>query len=116
MALRMSHIVVDCHDPEYLAAFWTEVLGVGVALRWKQYVILDAPDGGGPALAFQQVTEARTGKNRVHVDFTVTDLDEVTERLSRLGARVTGETTEDGVTARVLADPEGNEFCLVRLG
>ncbi|WP_431683477.1 VOC family protein [Kitasatospora sp. KL5] len=115
MQLRVSHIVVDCRDPETLAAFWSEALGVGIAQRWRQYVILAPTDSGAPAMAFQRVQEPKTGKNRMHVDFTVTDPEEVTDRLVGLGAGVVDEVSEDGVTARVLADPEGNEFCLVRV-
>ncbi|MET8979016.1 VOC family protein [Streptomyces sp. NPDC004539] len=71
------------------------------------------PDGV-PALVFQRVGEAKTGKNRVHVDLTVADLEAATRHPLALGALVVDETIEDGVTARVMADPEGNEFCLVR--
>ena len=115
MELRLSHIVMDCADPERLAAFWSDLVGVRIETRWRQYVIL-APSGDGvPALAFQRVGEPKTGKNRTHVDLTVADLEEATGHAVALGALVVEETTEDGVTARVMADPEGNEFCLVRL-
>lgn len=113
---RLSHVVVDCADADRLAAFWAAVLDVEVGGRWKQYVLLKAPGGGGPALAFQEVPEPKAGKNRVHLDLTVDDLDAATTAALALGATVVGEASEDGVTARVLADPEGNELCLVHGG
>ncbi|HEY5153784.1 MAG TPA: VOC family protein, partial [Acidimicrobiales bacterium] len=72
---RLSHIVVDCADPERLARFWTEALGIEVAAHWNQYVILAPTSEGAPALAFQEVSEAKQTKNRVHVDVEVADLD-----------------------------------------
>lgn len=104
--------MVDCGDVERVAAFWSSLLGLSVTKRWRQYVILESR-GGAPALSFQQVPESKASKNRVHVDISVDDLDVATDRAIRLGATVLGEITDDGVTARVLADPEGNEFCFV---
>ena len=111
---RLSHVVVDCADPEGLATFWTQALGVEIAAYWHQYVILTPTSVGGPALAFQQVPEEKQGKNRVHVDLEVTDLDVASAAVERLGGTVVGDVEEDGVAVRVVADPEGNEFCLVR--
>lgn len=115
MDLHVSHIVLDCADPERLAAFWSQLVDVQVKTRWSQFVVLEPSADGSPALVFQRVGEVKTGKNRVHVDLTVADLDAATSHALALGAHVIDETTEDGVTARVMADPEGNEFCLVRL-
>lgn len=114
MELHLSNIVVDCADPERLAAFWGEALGVGVRTRWNQYVILEPDVVGGPALTFQQVPEPKTTKNRLHLDIDVHELEPATDRLLGLGASLIQELEEDGVTIRVLADPEGNELCLVR--
>ncbi|WP_367318881.1 VOC family protein [Streptomyces sp. HUAS ZL42] len=115
MELHVSHIVMDCADPERLAAFWSDFLGVQIKTRWRQYVLLEPSRDGASALAFQRVGEAKTGKNRAHVDLTVPDLEAATRHAVSFGAVVIDETTEDGVTVRVMADPEGNEFCLVRL-
>lgn len=111
---RLSHLVIDCADPARLAQFWTEVLGVEIAAYWNQYVILTPTVDGGPALAFQEVPEAKQGKNRVHVDVEVPDLDAASDRVEQLGGGVVGDVEEDGVAVRVVSDPEGNEFCLVR--
>ena len=112
---RWSHVVVDCADVERLATFWTAMLAVDVAFRWNQYVMLKAAADGQPALAFQQVPEQKTGKNRVHLDFFVDDLDAAQARTEALGGTRVHDVEQDGVRVRVMADPEGNELCLVKL-
>lgn len=115
MELHLSD-VVDCADPERLAGFCGQVLGVRVRMCWNQYVIVEPDVVGGPALTFQQVPEPEAGKNRTHLDIDVQDLDDATYRLLGLGATLLDELEQDGVTVRVLADLEGNELCLVRSG
>jgi predicted enzyme related to lactoylglutathione lyase len=110
---RLSHLVIDCRDADRLATFWSEALGVEVAARWHQYVMLTTSIEGSPALAFQEVPESKQGKNRVHVDIEVTDLDVASARIESLGGSVLGDQEQDGVHIRVVADPEGNELCLV---
>ena len=110
---RLSHLVIDCTDADRLAVFWSEALGVEVAARWKQYVMLTTTVDGGPALAFQEVPEPKQGKNRVHVDLEVADLEEAWARVEALGGTVIEDHEEDDVHVRVVADPEGNELCLV---
>ena len=112
---QWSHVVVDCADPERLATFWTAMLQVDVAFRWNQYVMLKPSAEGHPALAFQQVPEAKAGKNRVHLDFFVDDLDVAQARTEALGGTRVHDVAQDGVRVRVMADPEGNELCLVKL-
>jgi predicted enzyme related to lactoylglutathione lyase len=112
---HLSHVVIDCHDPDLLATFWSAALGVEVAMRWHQYVVLDAPADGGSALAFQRVPEPKSGKNRVHVDLSVDDLDVASAAVEALGGTVQHDASEAGVQVRVMTDPEGNEFCLVRV-
>lgn len=112
---RWHHVVVDCADPEALAAFWSAALAVGVEGRWHQYVMLEPTVPGGPALAFQQVPEPKAGKNRLHLDLMVDDLAGAADRIVALGGTGVSEVTEDGVTVRVFADPEGNELCLVHI-
>lgn len=75
--------------------------------------MLEATAGAGIALAFQQVPEAKVGKNRMHFDLFVDDLDESLANALSLGATLIEANEQDGVKVRVLADPEGNEFCLV---
>ena len=117
MPLRLHHIVVDADDLPSLAQFWAEALGWPIlSVREQEVVIgaaLDAPVG----LCFMPAGATRkTTKNRVHLDLTTTaeDRDAEIARLIALGAR----HVDIGQTGReswdVLADPEGNEFCVVR--
>ncbi|MET9450771.1 VOC family protein [Streptomyces cinerochromogenes] len=119
MACRISELVIDCADPEGLAAFWSEVLGYVEIGRGKGAIGIGPADAGfggpQPVLVFIPSSEPRTGKLRLHIDVNATDRDQDAEleRLLALGARPAdvGQTgTEDW---HVLADPEGNEFCLL---
>lgn len=111
-------VVVDCADLDRSAAFWCGALGyvgppAGTPGPYRQLV----PAGGdGLELLLQQVPEAKDGKNRVHLDLRVPDLETELARLLALGARhTTGDPVEeDGWTWYVLTDPDGNEFCLLR--
>jgi catechol 2,3-dioxygenase-like lactoylglutathione lyase family enzyme len=113
---RLSHVVVDCDDPDALAAFWSAALGVGVDHRFEQYVFLEPTAAGGPALAFQRVPEPKVGKNRLHLDIVVPELAPAVEELLALGATHLRSVDEEGIRLEVLADPEGNELCLVLAG
>ena len=110
--------VLDCADLDRSAEFWCGALGYvgpppGTPGPYRQ--LLPA-DGDGLELLLQQVAEAKAGKNRVHLDLRVPDLDAELARLLTLGARHTTGTLveEDGWTWYVLADPDGNEFCVLR--
>jgi predicted enzyme related to lactoylglutathione lyase len=112
MALELGMITIDCANPQGLAEFWTAALGVTVEADYGPFVMLARPAGGGPALAFQQVPEPRAGKNRVHVDFGAPDPEAEVKRLVSLGAAEQARHSQPGVSWTVLADPEGNEFCV----
>jgi hypothetical protein len=119
MACRFTELVVDCRDPESLAAFWAAVLDYRVLSRDEEEVEIGPEAGfGGPAptLVFGRVAEPKTGKLRLHIDVSPTDRDQDDElqRLLDLGARPAdvGQTGEE--SWHVLQDPEGNEFCLLR--
>ncbi len=119
MACRISELVLDSREPERLAAFWCEVLG---------YVVLDRVDGsveigpkegfGGlqPTIVFSPADTPKAGRLPLHIDVNPTDRDQDAEldRLLGVGARHAdvGQTGEE--SWHVLADPEGNEFCLLR--
>jgi predicted enzyme related to lactoylglutathione lyase len=109
----LSTVVFDCADPESLARFWGELLGVVVAYRDATWVALErTPEGG--RLAFQPVPEAKAVKNRVHVDLLVADLPGSTAAAVAAGATTVGPVVEESNGSyQVLHDPEGNEFCLV---
>ena len=115
MASRFTELVIDCSDPERLASFWTEVLSYRVTERDDDSVFIEGSEGAGPGLLFQRVPEPKTVKNRLHIDVNPSDRDqaEEVERLIELGARRIdiGQGEQRWV---VLADPEGNEFCVLR--
>ena len=115
MASRFTELVIDCSDPEKLADFWTEVLSYRVTERDEDSVYIEGPEGSGPGLLFAKVPEPKTVKNRVHIDVNPVDRDQAAEveRVLQLGARRIdiGQGEQSWV---VLADPEGNEFCILR--
>ena len=109
----LSTIVFDCADPELLARFWGELLGVAVAYRDPTWVALERTPQGG-RVAFQPVPEGKVAKNRVHLDLLVDELVDSTARVVGLGATAVGDPVhEHNGSYQVLRDPEGNEFCLV---
>jgi catechol 2,3-dioxygenase-like lactoylglutathione lyase family enzyme len=127
MGSRLTEIVVDCHDPVAQAAFWAAALGYHVVRTEDEQVEIapwerEPPDlaervreaPGAPALVFVRVPEAKTVKNRLHLDVRPIggSYEAEVERLIGLGARRAdvGQGTQRWV---VLADPEGNEFCLL---
>ncbi|MBB5826030.1 VOC family protein [Micromonospora carbonacea] len=120
MACRISELVLSCRDPEALARFWCAVL---------DYVVLDREGDGSieigpregfggpqPTIILAPADEPEPAKPRLHIDVNATDRDQDAEleRLLALGARRAdvGQTGEE--SWHVLADPEGNEFCLLR--
>jgi catechol 2,3-dioxygenase-like lactoylglutathione lyase family enzyme len=123
MTSFVSHTTVDCRDAYALSQWWKQVLGyVDVAddpnePGHEECMIL-APGGDGPPLLFIEVPEAKQGKNRIHLDLRPADgltREQELERLLGLGARrLDDRRTPDGGGWVVLADPEGNELCLLR--
>jgi predicted enzyme related to lactoylglutathione lyase len=109
-------LVLDCQDPERLAGFWAPALGYEFAGMFGQYAALLPSDGAGPKLLLQQVAEAKSGKNRMHLDLEAEELEAEVARLRALGAtRLDTESlSEQGSTWVRMADPEGNEFCVCR--
>ncbi|GAA3950110.1 VOC family protein [Streptomyces marokkonensis] len=106
---RINALIVDADDPERLAAFWSEVLGRPVMGRTGPYVWLRREDGLG--LGFQQTGERRPGKNRMHFDIASPDPAAEQQRVEALGGRRLEEYADGGFL--VMADPEGNEFCVI---
>lgn len=113
----MISIVVDTCDPVHLAEFWAVLLGGSIDSRssTSEWVALEGLPGIG-YLAFQLVPEPKVGKNRIHIDLLVEELDRSIERAVELGACRVGEIVEEATNSfHVMRDPEGNEFCLVML-
>ncbi|MEU4037987.1 VOC family protein [Streptomyces collinus] len=120
MASRISELVLGCRDPEALARFWCEVLDFVVLDREEDGSVEIGPregfGGPQPTLFLSRTEEPEEGKPRLHIDVNATDRDQDAEleRLLKLGARPTdiGQTGEE--PWHVLADPEGNVFCLLK--
>ena len=109
---RLGEVVIDCHDPVRLAEFWQRMLGGYVVRQSHDWVALEPPSG--LTVSFQLVPEAKVGKNRVHLDIDVTDLVEATAAAQGAGATRVGDVVYDELGGfQVMADPEGNEFCLI---
>ena len=112
----VNGLVIDCADPIALAAFWGSVFATEVDAvedEPTRYVDLRSRPGL-PVLRFQRVPEVKTVKNRLHLDIEVVSLDDAVGRIETLGGRpVRPRDTEYGWHYRVMADPEGNEFCLI---
>jgi catechol 2,3-dioxygenase-like lactoylglutathione lyase family enzyme len=109
-------IVVDCANPEKVARFWREALGYEIRHRGEGWVSLKPPNSDGPFLSFDTVPEGKVVKNRVHLDLRPAgrDREAERERLEALGAttlRLVDDNPLD--THYIMADPEGNEFCLL---
>ena len=110
-------LVLDVSDADRAAAFWAAALGYVPFGRWEQYRSLVDPDGAGPKLILQQVADAKSGKNRMHLDVHVPDVEAEVTRLTGLGAtRLDAEPIAEAGTLWVrMQDPDGNEFCVCRL-
>ncbi|HEX4359187.1 MAG TPA: VOC family protein [Pseudonocardia sp.] len=115
MACRITELVIDCVDPRRLADFWCEVLGY-VEVGWDDEALGIGPPGGGlPTLLFSPSSDPRRGKLPLHIDVNPTDRDHDAEleRLLAAGARTADVGQTGSESWHVLADPEGNEFCLL---
>ena len=116
MPVRLHHIVVDAHNLPGLARFWTEALGWRVLSERDEEIVIGTDENAPVGICFMPVTDEKTVKNRVHLDLTTSaaDRDAEIERLLALGARRVdiGQTGQESWT--VLADPEGNELCVIR--
>jgi len=112
--LRVSEVVIDCADHGRVVDFWAAALDYERREVNEQYVALVPPsrEPGRPPLLFQKVPEPKAGKNRVHLDFRAPVMADEVARLVGLGATFIAERSLGDVAWTVLADPEGNEFCV----
>lgn len=103
--------MLDCLDADRLADFWAALLGYRRGGFHPPYVRLTDPHSGGVELVLQQVPEAKAGKNRMHLDLRVAEMEPVLSRARGLGATlIAGPTDDDGWLTALLTDPDGNEF------
>jgi hypothetical protein len=118
MGLRWQAICVDCADPAALGRWWAELLGWRLTYEEPDEVVLEPPagsaeDGVSPDLLFLKVPEPKRDKVRLHIDLRPEDQDAEVARAESLGARRV-DIGQGDPTWVVLADPEGNEFCILR--
>ena len=111
----LSGITVDCVDPGRLSVFWGALLGRGEVASLPGWRQIGARGDAEPRINFQPVPEPKRGKARLHLDLTVDDMAEAIRTVMSLGGRCLDQRHEydEGVVV-VMADPEGNEFCLVQ--
>ncbi|MFN8101983.1 MAG: VOC family protein [Mycobacterium sp.] len=112
MVLRFSELCIDAADIHAQGQWWSAVLGWPAETTDDGDVALRAPAGAGPDWLFLAVPEGKTVKNRLHIDLTPDDQRAEVDRVLALGARHVdiGQGEQSWV---VLADPEGNEFCIL---
>ena len=111
----MDHMVLtlDVNDLDTQTDFWCGALGYEHKAGAGQYRALADPTGRSPKLLLQQVDERKTAKNRLHIDIHVDDVEAEAERLVGIGATAVQRVDQFGIWWMVMADPEGNEFCVV---
>jgi predicted enzyme related to lactoylglutathione lyase len=110
-------VVIDCSDLGRSADFWAEVLGyVREGSAVGTYLGLIPADGQGVEVLLQRVADEKRDKNRLHLDLRTPDLESEVRRVQGLGALlVTGEPLQQfGWRWHILADPDGNEFCVIQ--
>jgi predicted enzyme related to lactoylglutathione lyase len=112
---RWGGVTVDCADPRRLARFWSALLGREEGHSEPGWVYLGERGDVLPRLVFQPVAEPKRGKTRIHLDVTVDDVTVGMEQVVSLGGSFAGERHDyDAGVVVVMADPEGNEFCLAQ--
>lgn len=112
MSLMWEEVVVDSHDPKVLGLWWRDALGWVVVGESNGELEIAPAQGAHPTLLFGAVPEGKSVKNRLHLDFVPDDQAAEVQRLIALGASHADIGQRD-VPWVVLADPEGNEFCVL---
>lgn len=116
--MRIQSVLFDSYDPSALATFWQSVLGWRRTYEDEVEIVLEPPEGSPlagvvPDLLFLRVPDPTPGKNRLHLDLRPDDQDAEVERLISLGAKHADIGQGPDVSWVVLADPEGNVFCVL---
>ena len=118
MDIRIQSVVVDAHDCELLARFWSSVLGWRITYETDQEWVIEPPEGSSdadvaPEILFVWVPDEKIVKNRLHFDLRPKDQDAEVRRILELGG-TRADVGQGDVGWVVLADPEGNEFCVLQ--
>lgn len=106
---RLIAATIDCNDLHTMTRFWSELLGVASQIH-EPFGFLAHPDDRKVTLWLQRVPEPRVGKNRLHLDFAVADLEATLARIEELGGTIGEEHGWEGFRWRTCMDPEGNVF------
>jgi len=114
MTLSLGMITVDTQDAESLGGWWAQQLGGKVLETNDGWFVRISIGEGRPFLAFQKVDDPTPGKNRLHLDLTTDDRVGEVARLTAAGATVVAEEQMPGFAWTVLADPDGNQFCVAQ--
>jgi catechol 2,3-dioxygenase-like lactoylglutathione lyase family enzyme len=119
MGLWIDWLLIDSDDPDKLADFWCRALGYEVSYRsdddeTEREVAIESQDRQGWRILFGEVHDERKIKNRLHLDLRPDDQEAEVARLEELGAKRVDIGQGPEVTWVVMADPEGNEFCILR--
>jgi predicted enzyme related to lactoylglutathione lyase len=119
MGLWIDWLTIDSDDPDKLADFWCQALGYEVSYRsdddeTEREVAIESQDRQGWRILFGEVHDERKIKNRLHLDLRPDDQEAEVARLEELGAKRIDIGQSSEVTWVVMADPEGNEFCILR--
>ncbi|HEV2755434.1 MAG TPA: VOC family protein [Actinomycetota bacterium] len=112
MGCSVYTVTIDCADPAALARFWAEVLDYEVTFEEDDEVVIEPKGGPGNALLFGKVADEKVVKNRIHLDLNPSDQAAEVERVKGVGATEV-DIGQSDVPWVVLADPEGNEFCIL---
>jgi predicted enzyme related to lactoylglutathione lyase len=115
MTSQLYTVTLDAAEPRRLADFWSKMLDYKVVYDSAEEVAIEKADESGPAVLFVRVPDEKAGKNRMHFDLNPDDQAAEVERALSLGATHAdiGQSRDPDVTWKVLADPEGNEFCIL---
>jgi catechol 2,3-dioxygenase-like lactoylglutathione lyase family enzyme len=110
---RLHDIAIDVEDLDRSARFWSALLGLTGGQRRGNYHDLGLLDGG-LRVYLQKVPEKKTAKNRMHLDFAAEDIDAACAQVEALGGQKLQAFDKYGQQWIVMADPDGNEFCLAQ--
>jgi hypothetical protein len=108
-----AQVVVDAVDPARLGRWWASVLDFRVLRERPDEVVVGPAAGGYPSLCFVAVPDPKDGRKRLRIDLDPDDREAEVERLLDMGARHVEAAPGAGASSVVLADPEGNEFCVL---
>ncbi len=110
---HISSVVINTTDHDRLVEFWSELLGVGIARSIPPFFTwLEPQQEGGVSVAIQFVPDPTPGRRRLHLDTAVSDVDAAAARIVALGGSHVEDHEVGGFAWKVMADPDGNEFCI----